>query len=71
MGLYKTNTDWRLLDEKHRLYSRTKGWWESLHISQAYNCTMAPIQWQQWGGTALFSLNWAAHRVVERSIDEL
>jgi hypothetical protein len=37
-GVAETNTDWRLLQEQDRLYSRTRTWWESLHLSLGHNC---------------------------------
>jgi hypothetical protein len=41
-----------------------------IHLSHAYNITQPPIQRQQWGGTALFSLNKVAHRVIVKGLDE-
>jgi hypothetical protein len=49
LGLAETNTDWKLINESGRLYSRTRGWWEALHISLSHNCTAALIRRQQWG----------------------
>jgi hypothetical protein len=69
LGLAETNTDWRLVDKASRLYNWTKGWWESLHLSLSFNCTQPPAQRQRWGGTAIISINKAAHCVAERGID--
>jgi hypothetical protein len=49
---------------------RTKEWWNSVHISWAHNCTMKPTTTRQIGGSALFSIDKAAHRVVEKGSDE-
>jgi hypothetical protein len=68
-GVAETNIDWRLLKEQDRLHQRTKGWFESVHISYANNCTATPLTAHQWGGTATLSLNQAAHRVSEKGRD--
>jgi hypothetical protein len=70
LGMAETNMDWRLVEEEKKLYKRTRGWWESMHFSYAYNITSPPILRQQWGGTALFSINKDAHIVVEKGINE-
>ena len=44
MGLAETNTDWRLVNEEDKLVHRTKGWWESLHLSFSFNVTKNPIK---------------------------
>ena len=68
-GMAETNVDWRLVGEDDRLYLRTRDWWESLHITSAFNCASQPLAPRQWGGTALFSINQAAHRVVQKGND--
>jgi hypothetical protein len=70
LGMAETNMDWQLVEEDKKLYNRTRGWWESMHFSYTYNITGPLILRQQWGGTALFSINKAAHRVVEKGMDE-
>jgi hypothetical protein len=69
-GFAETNTDWRLLPEQHKLYFRTKEWWESVHISYGHNCTNKPTTPHQWGGTALFIIDKSAHRVGGKGADE-
>jgi hypothetical protein len=64
-GCAETNIDWRKVPEKNKLFFRTKEWWESLHISSAHNCAMKPMMTRQFGGTAIFSIGKASHRVVE------
>jgi len=68
-GVAETNLDWRLLPEDSKLHTRTKSWWTSLHISHAFNYTRPPIQPLQYGGTAIFSINKAAHRVMDKGQD--
>jgi hypothetical protein len=68
-GLVKTNLDWRLIEEQNKLWYRTREWWEHLHISHAHNNTFPPITEKQYGGTAIFTINNIAHRVVERGCD--
>jgi hypothetical protein len=51
-GTAETNLDWRLQTEDNKLWSRTKEWWEHLHISYAHNITFPPIEDKQYGGTA-------------------
>jgi hypothetical protein len=65
-GFAETNINWRLLKEHDKLYHQTKAWYKSLHISYANNCTAQPLTAHQWGGTAIFSLNQAAHRVSDK-----
>ncbi|MFN9981032.1 MAG: hypothetical protein ACK53Y_13985, partial [bacterium] len=70
-GMAEMNVDWRLSKESKRLYTRTRDWGESLHLSLAHNCATPPVDKKQWGGTALFSINKAAHRVIAKGIDPL
>jgi hypothetical protein len=69
-GLAETNLDWRLLTEEDRLPFRTQEWWDTQHVSWSNNRTAPPRQARQFGGTALFSTNQAAHRVVEHGFNE-
>lgn len=68
-GMVETNIDWRLVPEHKRLQFCTRDWWQSLHISYSLNCTDTPICKVQYGGTALFSCDKAAHRVISKGID--
>jgi hypothetical protein len=70
----KTNIDWRLLTlltEEAKIYFHTKAWWEALHISHCFNNMTKPTISKQFGGTALFSINKAAHRVDSKGGDNL
>jgi hypothetical protein len=68
-GVAETNVDWQLLGEQDRLYMRTKEWWETSHLNFTHNRVSPPLDKCQWGGSALFSLNQAAHRVVDKGWD--
>lgn len=45
-------------------------WWETQHISWTNNRTSTPRTVKQFGGTALFSINQAAHRVIDKGWDK-
>lgn len=68
-GMAEVNLDWRLLKEQDRLPTRTKEWWSQQHVSWAHNRNSEPRQTRQLGGTALFSLDKAAHRAVKKGYD--
>ena len=69
LGIVETNRCWHKLDPQDRLPDRFRGWWESLHTSVAYNRVNKDAGQFQWGGTALLSFDWAAHRVCESGRD--
>jgi len=69
-GIAEINLDWRVLNEQERLPHRTKEWWEHQHISWAHNRNLPPRQARQYGGTALFSVNKAALRVIGKGQDQ-
>jgi hypothetical protein len=69
IGLVETNLDWRLIPEDTKLWARTREWWEHLHISHSHNITFPARNEKQFGGTAVFSINDTAHRVVEKGWD--
>jgi hypothetical protein len=68
-GLVETNLDWCLQSEDNKLWSRTRDWWEHLHIAYAHNTTFPPIEEKQFGGTAIFTINEIAHRVIDKGKD--
>jgi hypothetical protein len=67
-GVSKTNVDWHLLPDQHKLYFRTKYWWETRHVSQASNITLPSVTWKQFGGVALFSIGPSVYRVVGKGV---
>jgi hypothetical protein len=70
-GIAETNIDWRTVPEQDRLYSRTREWWESSHLSISSTTATPPVDRRQWGGNAIFSIDKAAHRVIEKGSDPL
>jgi len=68
-GMAEVNLDWRLLKEQDKLPTRTKEWWTQQHMSWTHNRTSEPRQPRQYGGTALFSVNKAAHRAIDKGYD--
>jgi hypothetical protein len=42
-GIAEMNLDWRTVLEQDRLYSRTREWWESSHISISSNTMTPPV----------------------------
>ena len=69
-ALTETNVHWRMLDIDDRLYSRMGAWFQSLHMSLAYNVTQHPTSPKQIGGVGIFSVNKASHRVFSRGQDK-
>jgi hypothetical protein len=69
-GIAETNLDWRFVMEENKLWARTREWWEHLHISQSHNTTFPATTDKQFGGTALFTINDIAHRVVAKGYDD-
>ena len=69
-GMVEVNLDWRLLQEKEWLPTRTQEWCEQQHVSWANNRNSPQRQIQQYGGTAIFTVDKAVHRVIEKAIDE-
>jgi hypothetical protein len=65
------NADWRLLQEDDKLMFWVKGWWHSLHLSSTNNTAMKPVMARQFGGAAIFSIDKASHRVIEKEANEL
>jgi hypothetical protein len=65
-GCAEVNLDWRLIPEVDKLLFRTKEWWDAQHVSWAHNRNNAPSLPHQYGGTAIFSINQAAHRAIEK-----
>jgi hypothetical protein len=69
-GMVEVNLEWRLLQEKERLPTRTQEWWEQQHVSWAHKRNSPLRQIRQYGGTAIFTVDKAVHRVIEKGIDE-
>jgi hypothetical protein len=69
-GFVETNLDCRMLREEEKLPLRTQEWWETQHISWSHNRTGNPRNVRQFGGSALFSINQAAHHVIDKGWDK-
>jgi hypothetical protein len=69
-GMVEMNLDWRVSKESEKLPARTREWWDQQYVSWAHNRTSYPYQARQYGGTALFAANKAAHRAIEKGIDD-
>jgi len=69
-GVAETNLDWRLCKEEEKLPLRTKEWWDHQHVSWTFNSNAPPTEPRQYGGTAVFSNNQAAHRVISSGFDK-
>ncbi len=68
-GIAETNIDWWTMPEDHKLYYQSKHWWDTLHLSHAFNSTACPSSAKQYGGTAVFSINRSAHRAIDQGSD--
>jgi hypothetical protein len=68
-SMAEMNLDWRMCQEVNKIPFRTKEWWEHQHVSWSHNTTSPPLKAHQFGGTALFSVNHAAHRVIAKGWD--
>ena len=60
----EVNVCWHKLAPRNRLEERTMGWFEMLHRSVSYNFRDRMTSRHQFGGTAIFSINNAASRVM-------
>ena len=70
VGVTETNRCWHLLEEENRWRQRSKGWWETLHSSVAYNVKDGHMSTPfQPGGTMVLSCNSSAHRVFDSGRD--
>jgi len=68
-GCVETNLDWRTLPEEEKFPFRTREWWDTQHISWAHNRTGTSGSTHQFGGSAIFSINHTAHRVIDKGAD--
>jgi len=70
LALSEINVGWRHLPIHQRMHERTRGWWEALHLSLGYYQSDPLVQSAfQPGGTAVLSINQAAHRVHSSGSD--
>ena len=58
------NRNWGKMREEDRLFERFRGAFEAVHINESrYRNDMFAVGSKQYGGTAVFSINSAAHRL--------
>eukprot|EP00978_Attheya_sp_CCMP212_P042974 scaffold272136_cov97-Attheya_sp.AAC.1 len=70
LGFGEVNRYWPNVDNDNQFQNRFRGRWESLHIKSACNKTEKLKGDSQIGGTAMFSVNEASHRVNMSGVDE-
>jgi hypothetical protein len=61
ISLTECNAHWKMIPVQYSMAERTQGWWESLHINQAYYSEYKSLAKYQAGGVCLWSLNKGAH----------
>jgi hypothetical protein len=69
VGMVEMGICWNRLPMKDRLWERTRGWFESLKVTAAYNRHDKQPPTAQWGGTSLWSINNAAHCAIDSGAD--
>jgi hypothetical protein len=69
VGMVERGICWHRPPMKDRLWERTRGWFESLKVTAAYNRHNKQPPILQWGGTSLWSLNNAAHHAIDSGVD--
>ena len=67
--LTENNIHWKNIPVQNRLYERTRGWYQDLHISTAYYDAHETQEAAQVGGVTIWSINKAAHRATEKGVD--
>jgi len=68
-AISELNIHWRNVTEENKLPSRMATWFESNHQNITYNTTHKPQGTYQIGGTAIFSVNKACHRIMKKGSD--
>jgi hypothetical protein len=64
LGVNETNNYWKSLPADQRLHERTRGWFGKIHVNYSYYEEFKESGVYQAGGTAIFSINQAADRVM-------
>jgi len=65
----ENNLVWHKLPCNDWLQEQTRGWWESTHVSMAYNMMDKHTGTYQPGGVGAFSINWATHCIHTTGYD--
>ena len=66
----ENNLHWQSLPQSSRLHHRTRGWFESLHLSISYYRDYPTTTPLLYGGTSVWSINKASHRVINSEQDK-
>ena len=71
MGIAESNTYWPLLNTRERLWDKTKGWFEGIHLNTGFNKTEKKISKRyQPGGVASLTKNKLAYKFLSKGIDQ-
>ena len=72
MGIAECNTYWPKINEKERLYDKTRGWFESIHVNTAYNNTEPKISRRfQPGGVVSLTTDRMCHKILDKGHDSM
>ena len=69
MGMTETNVCWSKSDKKDKIWERTRGWFEGIHLSVVYNAKDKCARPFQYGGVVNMTRNKFAHCVIGRGTD--
>jgi hypothetical protein len=69
-GMAEINTDWRLITEDNQLHIEQKVGGRLFIFLKPTTVQYLKINHWQWGGTALFTINKASHRVISKGKDD-
>ncbi len=68
-GIAEVNVNWTHVSEEHRLVNRSRHWWASSHFASTHNKNSTTRATAQYGGVAMWSIDKAAHRVINKGQD--
>ena len=70
LGIAEVNIYWQKMDKDKRLWDKTRGWFEGLHVHTSYNTNEPTISKRyQPGGVASFTKNKLAYKIMGKGID--
>jgi len=69
MGVSEVNVAWHTIPTNNRLHSLTSEWFETRHLSIAWNTHEDPLSTRQIGGVALITTNSLTHQIIESGQD--
>ena len=71
MGMSEVNVAWHTIPTNNRLHSLTSEWFETRHLSIAWNTHEDPLSTRQIGGVALITTNSLTHQIIESGQDPM